>query len=155
MLLGSVLFLTGVWHETVLRAGLQIAPGPGDGRAVRGAGGHASRSAYRPARGRRSPARCCSPPAASGGSRTSAPTPNYAADFLPDGDRRRRRRARQSRRWPARRRRTLPPARFATGSAELTMSRQIGAALGVALLVAVLGTPSPADAVDAFQDGLA
>src|SRR4051812_26222300 len=28
MLLSSVLFLTGVWHESVLRAGLQIAPGP-------------------------------------------------------------------------------------------------------------------------------
>ncbi|MEA2421210.1 MAG: hypothetical protein QOF55_309, partial [Thermoleophilaceae bacterium] len=28
MLLASVLFLTGVWHESVLRAGLQIAPGP-------------------------------------------------------------------------------------------------------------------------------
>src|SRR4051794_25994473 len=28
MLLSSVLFLTGVWHESVLRAGLEIAPGP-------------------------------------------------------------------------------------------------------------------------------
>lgn len=28
MILASVLFLTGVWHESVLRAGLQIAPGP-------------------------------------------------------------------------------------------------------------------------------
>jgi hypothetical protein len=34
----------------------------------------------------------------------------------------------------------------------LTMSRQIGSALGVALLVAVLGTPSPAEVVDAFKD---
>jgi hypothetical protein len=33
------------------------------------------------------------------------------------------------------------------------MSRQIGVALGVAFLVAVLGTPSPADAVDRFASG--
>jgi len=48
----------------------------------------------------------------------------------------------------------LPPNRFATGSAVLAMSRQIGVALGVAVLVALLGTPhSPADAVSGFQDG--
>ena len=35
---------------------------------------------------------------------------------------------------------SLPPERFATGAAVLTMGRQIGAALGVAVLVAVLGT---------------
>jgi hypothetical protein len=35
---------------------------------------------------------------------------------------------------------SLAPERFATGAAVLTMGRQIGAALGVALLVAVLGT---------------
>ncbi len=45
---------------------------------------------------------------------------------------------------------SLPAARFATGSAVLAMSRQIGAALGVALLVAALGDPSPAQAHDAF-----
>jgi hypothetical protein len=34
---------------------------------------------------------------------------------------------------------SLAPERFATGAAVLTMGRQIGAALGVAMLVAVLG----------------
>ena len=34
----------------------------------------------------------------------------------------------------------LPPQRFATGSALYAMTRQIGVALGVACLVAILGT---------------
>ncbi len=44
----------------------------------------------------------------------------------------------------------LPPHRFATGSAVLAMSRQIGVALGVAVLVALVGT---SDAVGGFRDG--
>ena len=49
---------------------------------------------------------------------------------------------------------SLPPDRFATGSAVLSMSRQIGVALGIAVLVSILGTPpSPEAALDAFKDG--
>ncbi|MDT0310658.1 MFS transporter [Streptomyces sp. DSM 44917] len=47
---------------------------------------------------------------------------------------------------------SLPPERFATGSAITTMNRQIGAVLGVALAVSILGTPATAEAaVDGFR----
>jgi MFS family permease len=49
---------------------------------------------------------------------------------------------------------SLPPQSFATGSAVINMLRQVGLAVGVALLVAVLGTPSGAGAREAgFHHG--
>jgi hypothetical protein len=46
----------------------------------------------------------------------------------------------------------LPPHRFSTGSAVSACFRQLGAVLGVSLLVAILGTPtSPAEALDSFH----
>ncbi|MFD4429128.1 MFS transporter [Nocardia sp. NPDC058497] len=47
---------------------------------------------------------------------------------------------------------TLTPHRFATGTAVLSMARQLGLAVGVAILVALLGSPTtPAATLDAFQ----
>jgi EmrB/QacA subfamily drug resistance transporter len=47
---------------------------------------------------------------------------------------------------------SLPPHSFATGSAVINMLRQIGLAIGVAILVALLGSPgSPAGVLDGYQ----
>ena len=48
----------------------------------------------------------------------------------------------------------LPPQSFATGSAVVNMVRQLGLAVGVAVLIAVLGSPgSPAATLAAYQRG--
>ncbi|HZP53849.1 hypothetical protein [Actinocrinis sp.] len=46
---------------------------------------------------------------------------------------------------------TLPPARLALGSAINASLRQLGAVLGISLYVAVLGTPSAANALGSFH----
>nr|WP_221382670.1 MFS transporter [Actinoplanes polyasparticus] len=49
---------------------------------------------------------------------------------------------------------SLPADRLGTGSGIVTTGRQVGAVIGVALLVGVLGTPAtPAAALEAFRDG--
>jgi NTE family protein len=45
----------------------------------------------------------------------------------------------------------LPPSRYATGSALSACSRQIGAVLGIAVLIAVIGTPARGEALAAFH----
>ncbi|HZU60053.1 MAG TPA: MFS transporter [Solirubrobacteraceae bacterium] len=46
---------------------------------------------------------------------------------------------------------SAPGESFATATAMNSVARQVGAALGVALVVAILGNPSPLDAVTAFH----
>src|SRR6202020_2455401 len=49
---------------------------------------------------------------------------------------------------------SLPPSSFATGSAVVNMLRQVGLAVGVALFIAVLGTPhTGAATVLAYRHG--
>jgi EmrB/QacA subfamily drug resistance transporter len=151
MLLSSVLFLTGVWHESVLRAGLQIAPGPTMAAVFAVLAGRLA-----PRYGERALGALGGLLFAAGGlwwiARVGA-APSYAADFLPGmliGG------AGVGLVIPSMfsaATSTLPPARFATGTAVTSMSRQIGIALGVAILVAILGTPGAGDAVARFSDG--
>ncbi|HEX8647678.1 MAG TPA: MFS transporter [Thermoleophilaceae bacterium] len=151
MLLGSVLFLTGVWGESTLSAGLMIAPGPAMAALFSVPAGLL---------GERYGARLVG---AAGAAimalsaiwwvSTMGAEPDYAGTFLPPfmlggigvglsipsitGVATA----------------ALPPTRFATGTALVGMSRQIGAALGVAVLVAIVGTPAPGEAVAALGHG--
>jgi MFS family permease len=138
MLLAGVLFLTSVWHEDVLTAGLMLSPGPAMATlfSVPSArlGGRV---------GYRIPGIVGAALFAVGSAwwiTQTGDAPAYASEYLPGmiiggagvglviptltgaGAA------------------SLPAERFATGAAVLTMGRQIGAALGVSVLVAVLGT---------------
>jgi hypothetical protein len=49
---------------------------------------------------------------------------------------------------------SLPPSAFSTGSAVVNMVRQVGLAIGVAVLIAVLGSArTPAATLAAYQRG--
>jgi EmrB/QacA subfamily drug resistance transporter len=142
MLLASVLFLTGIWHEPIVTAGLMIFPGPAMAAAFAIPGARLG--------SRFGPGRVGAVGAvlfALGGVwwlGHLSNAPHYAADFLPGmliggvgvglmipsltGA------------VAA----TLAPERLATGIAVQTTGRQIGSALGFAILVAVLGTPHTA-----------
>jgi EmrB/QacA subfamily drug resistance transporter len=149
MLLACVLFLTGVWHEPILTAGLMISPGPATA-ALTAVPGARLGSRFGPGR----VGACGTLLFALGGVWWIAllgEQPNFALHFLPGmvigglgvglvipsltGA------------VAA----TLPPARIATGIAVQTTGRQLGSALGFAILIAVLGTPhSAADFTDAW-----
>jgi EmrB/QacA subfamily drug resistance transporter len=151
MLLGSVLFLTGVWGESALSAGLMIAPGPamaalfsvpagllGErfGARLVGAAGAAimalSAIWWVTAMGAEPDyAGTFLPPFLLGGMGVGLSIPSITGVATA----------------------ALPPTRFATGTALVGMSRQIGAALGVAVLVAIVGTPAPGEAVAALGHG--
>jgi EmrB/QacA subfamily drug resistance transporter len=149
MLLSNVLLLTEGWHESVLRAGLQLAPGPA---AAALTAVPASLLAQRV--GPRWTGVFGTLLFAGGVgllALSAGETPHYVSDFMPgfviggigvgfvlpsvQG-------AAMS---------TLPPALFSTGTAKISMARQIGAALGIAILVAVIGTPEPGHVVEAFR----
>jgi MFS family permease len=150
MLLSNVLFLTTVWHYSTLRAGLAITPGPLVVAALSSTTGKlAARIGYRPV-------------LVAGGLTFAAgellyisvvtPQAHYLSQWLPasllvgvgvaltfpvlsaaavSG---------------------LPADKFGIGGAINQTARQLGAVLGVALLVALLGTPSSAaDAMNRFR----
>jgi EmrB/QacA subfamily drug resistance transporter len=136
MLLSGVLLLTEVWGWSELRAGIALSPGP-------------LMAAIFAAPSGRLGARIGQRPVATVGAllfacgfalmlATVGPKPEYATTFLPAfmlagagvgltlGT------------LPAAATASLPPGRFATGSAVFGMVRQLGSAIGVAVLVALV-----------------
>jgi NTE family protein len=144
LLLSGILFLTGVWHYSILKAGFAVTPGPlmaATASAV--AGRIADRYGQRvvAAPGGLAFAAGCAYFAAGLGTE-----PAYLVHYLPGmlltgtgvglsfaG-------------FSSAAVMELPPARFATGSAIASCFRQLGAVLGIAVLIAVLGSaPALAD----------
>jgi EmrB/QacA subfamily drug resistance transporter len=136
-LLSVVLFLQGEWHYSAVRAGLAIAPGPATS-AVFAINAGRIRARF----GRVLPAvagTLCMVVAAGYWMLFTGSTADYAVAFLPGvlaggmsaG-------LTQAPLFAAAG--TLPPDRATTGSAVLTMARQVGSAIGVAVVVVILGT---------------
>src|SRR6201747_765104 len=143
MLLGGVLLLTDLWGFSALNAGLSLSPGP------------LMAATFSVPSGRLGGKIGQRPVAVAGGLTFAAgfayilatvgATPEYATTFLPGfmlggagvgmtlGT------------LPAVAAATLPPDRFATGTAVFGMARQLGAAIGVAVLVALLKDSSGGD----------
>ena len=149
-LLAMVLWLQDVWGYSALRAGLAIAPGP---LMVPVFAAVSQRISHRLPVGVIAAIGCVlfGVGTALVALRVGA-HPSYAADVLPG--------------WlvggvgvgfafptiVSAATADLPPARTATGSAIVTMARQIGLVLGVSVLVAVIGTPHGYAAThDAFR----
>jgi EmrB/QacA subfamily drug resistance transporter len=138
MLLSGVLFLTGVWHESVLTAGLMLFPGPAMATAF------SIPSARIGARfGYRLPGILGAVVFALGSVwyiTQTGDSPHFLSEYLPGGILTGAGVGLVIPTLTGAGASSLAPERFATGVAVLTMGRQIGAALGVAILVAVLGT---------------
>jgi EmrB/QacA subfamily drug resistance transporter len=150
LLLCNVLYLTGVWHYTVLRAGVALTPGPLAAAAASGIAGrlcdrHGFRVAAVPG------ALLFMTGCVLFATRLGA-TPDYAGQFLPatllTGSGTGLAFASLSSAAVA----DLPPALYAAGSGILMTSRQLGAVLGVAVLVAIVGQAGQVE-VGTFRHG--
>ncbi len=150
MLLGNILFLTSVWDYSILRAGLAVTPGPLVVAAVSGPAGRlAARVGFRAVL-------VVGFALFAGGLCWYATRVGVHSDYVGQ--------------WlpatlvtglgigltfpvlSAAAVSSLHQARFAVGSAVNQTARQVGGALGVALLVVILGDPhGPAAALDHFR----
>jgi EmrB/QacA subfamily drug resistance transporter len=149
MLIGNVLFLTGIWHYSVVRAGFALAPGP------------MAAAAFAPFAGKRAARIGPGPVGAAGAALFAAGAlmwvlfigfrATYWDTFFPalliggTG---------VGLALPAftiAATSTLPADKLATGIGAQTMFRQLGATLGVAAFVAILGTPAMDTVLDAYN----
>ena len=149
MRFGNVLFLTGVWHESVLDRRANDAPGPAMAATFAFPGGVLGHR-Y----GQRYVGFAGAMLACAGGLwwRTHMGLAhNYAGDMLPSQILTGTGTGLVLPTLSAAATGALPPARFATGTAMIGMSRQLGSALGVAILVAIIGTPDAGHALGVFR----
>lgn len=151
LLLGGVLFLTEVWHHSVLRAGLELAPGPLAALVFA-----AVASRVGPRVGMAATGGLGGLLVAAGVTTNAALvglTPDYVGAYLPGlliGG------AGVGLAMPAFTSLAVAavgPTRLSTAIGISSMFRQVGAALGVAALVAILGTPTGGTVLTAFRHG--
>ena len=149
LVLGGVLLLTGLWHESVLRAGFMIAPGPLLAGLTAFPGGLLGARF-----GHRAVGTAGALLFAAGGVwwiTHVGVVPDWAGAYLPGGLLSGIGVGLMLPSLGGAATAPLPPERFATGSALYVMSRQIGIALGVAGLVAILGASTGQGAVEAVH----
>src|SRR5262245_19124262 len=149
LLLCNVLFLTGVWHYSILRAGVALTPGPLMAALAAPIGGRLSDRF-----GQRVVAVPGSLLFATGAllfAVLTGPEPSYVSDFLPANILGGLGIGLTFAAFGSAAVAELPRNRYATGGAINNCIRQIGAVLGVSVLIVLLGTPTPENAVHLFH----
>jgi MFS family permease len=147
----DVLFLSTVWHWSPLASGLAITPGPLITAAVAGPAGRLA-DRYGPRAVAAPGALIYAAGCAWYALRTGA-EPAYVADWLPGTVLTGIGCGLALPIYTSAAVSEVPAARFGTASAVNSMARQLGAVLGIAMLVAIVGHPSPAGALAAFDAG--
>jgi EmrB/QacA subfamily drug resistance transporter len=150
LLLANVLFLTGVWRYSLLEAGFALTPGPLMAALGAPIGGRlADRFGQRVVA---LPGGLLFAAGALGLAASTGAEPSYVTDLLPwqiltgFGI------GLSFSAWGSAAVAELAPSRYATGGAIVGALRQIGAVLGIAVLVAVIGAPAGADPVRPFHE---
>jgi EmrB/QacA subfamily drug resistance transporter len=148
-LLGNVLFLTGPWHYSILTAGFALTPGP-----LMAAVGAVTGGRLADRFGQRAvafPGGLLFGLGCLGLAASTGPTPAYATEILPWLPMTGLGVGLSFSAWGSAAVAELAPSRFATGGAITGCVRQIGAVLGIAILVAVLAAAAPADPIAPFH----
>jgi MFS family permease len=149
LLLCNVLFLTGVWHYSILRAGVALTPGPLMAALAAPIGGRLSDRF-----GQRVVAVPGSLIFATGALVFALGTSrdgSYATEFLPANMLGGIGIGLTFAAFGSAAVAELPRNRYATGGAINNCLRQIGAVVGISTLIVLLGTPSPDDALHLFH----
>jgi EmrB/QacA subfamily drug resistance transporter len=149
LLLCNVLFLTGVWHYSILRAGVALTPGPLMAALAAPIGGRLSDRF-----GQRVVAVPGSLLFATGAllfALLTSAEPSYAAEFLPANMLGGAGIGLTFAAFGSAAVAELPRNRYATGGAINNCIRQIGAVLGISVLIVLIGSPTPDNALHLFH----